>query len=1358
MTTTKEKIKIFISYGRTESEIFKKIVSYLESKGYEVWFDQTKIKGTDDWRENIIKGIRESQTVIAGLSEHFLRKGGVCSEEMGIALAIKSNRIYTIYLEKKEDLDKIPSSLTRRQWVDLSDWEKYKENEKDLDQWLEKEIQPIIEAIESKDNKEFSGQVNTIRCALRIPEIESTKADSYLIKKYTPRDNLDQKVNEWIKEKNGKKIAVVYGKPATGKSHYAAEKCHTDYHIAASFFCEYNKENFSTSKSLIRDLAFQLACQIPDYRTALLHQLESIAITKKKINQRGLEEIVDDGQIHIREDYTEAEEFEILIASPLSICIDGDMENKIILIDALDEAGKVERNKLLDIIKNHLNRLPRWIKILILTRPETDIKSYLDDIHEINLDTEENKKDIKTYLEKTFEKENYPNKKEIIETIIEKSQGTFLYAELVAKEILEKTMDKESLDKLPTGLSSYFLNWFSRIYPIEKIDETYKEKDRKAISMILASPRPLPKEELNNLLGWDHSQTNDFIKKLENYLSKKDDIEGNQTIEIAHKYMADWILSDQASDYKVYKEDGLAYIYKGIEELYTLDKEIDSLTRYEKLNLIDALKNQRGQKALKDFLNNKEAKDKLLKLADKESEDFRVESATKLYEDMMGIYKDDEENILYYALVVDNYSNLLESIGKEYISTKIIKEVIEKLKALLSIRENTIYKEKLAYFYNKLGYLYNLIQINEEAESYLKKSITLLENLKESRNCLSDISDLAISYNNLGYLYKLMQNYEESEIYHKKAIDLIENLTEARNSQRDISNLAMSYNNLGSLYQSMQRYEESESHHKKAIVLYEDLKESRNTLNDISDLAWSYDSLGILYFSIQRHEDSEIYHRKAITLYEDLKETRKSLNDISNLARSYNNLATLYESIQRYEESESHHKKAIALYEELKKSRNSLNDISNLAMSYNNLGALYDSMRRHEKAESYYKKSIDLREKLKKTRNSLTDISDLAISYNNLGTLYGYMHNYEEAEIYYKKSIDLREKLQKTHNSLIDISYLARSYKSLGSLYKSMQKYGESETYLKKYIELKKNLKDSHNSITDMLELASSYDSLGSLYESMQRYEEAEIYIKKSIYLYEEVKKSRNSFNYISDLARSYNNLGALYYSMQNYKDSESYYKKAINLRENLKESRNSVTDVSDLVDSYYKLGSLYKLIQRYDDAEFYCKEAISMAENILNNTKSYEDKNNIVNSSVVLSDVYLGENKLYQARKFMEKALMYQKNLVEVSKGFEEKEYLANIYMILGLLYFSSNGKKAEKYFLEAKEILEDLYSKSADGEILEKLIEVYNNLSDYYKSRGKYKKAEDYKKKSEDLLDSNSKAKGNFNILDVKDLKDLL
>ncbi|WP_151409404.1 toll/interleukin-1 receptor domain-containing protein [Anaerococcus sp. Marseille-P9784] len=1122
-TTNKEKIKIFISYGHKESKIFKKVVAYLREKGYEVWFDESSIKGTDDWRQEIVEGIRESQTVIAGLSHDFLKEGGVCSEEMGIALAIKSNRIFTIYLDKKEDLKKIPSTMTRSQYINLSDWKKYIDDDQAFDQWFKKEFQPIIDRIESKDNKEFSGQINTIRHALRIPEIESNKVNSYLIKKYTKRPWIDEKLEKWRKDPQGEKIGVIYGKQGTGKSHYAAIKCHTDYHVAANFFCEYNKENFSTNKSLIRDLAFQLACQIPDYRTALLYQLESIAITKKKINKLGFEELVDDGQIHIREDYSEEEEFDNLIVRPLSISIDGKIETHLILIDALDEAGKEERSRLIDIIVNHLDRLPRWIRILILTRPEADIKPYLTDAFEIDLDKESNKKDIKIYLEETFEKENYPNKDEIINAIVEKSQGTFLYAELVGKEILGGSLSIEDIDKLPKGLARYFSSWFKRIYPIEKIDENYKEKDRKAIAMILASPRPIPKEELNNLLGWEFSQTNDFVKKLENYLTINEDVEGKETIEIAHKYMADWLLSDLAGDYKVYKEDGLSYIYKGIEELYMLDKDLDSLTRYEKINLIDALNNQRGKKALKDFLNNKEAKDELLDFAYEEKEYFRVETASKLYDDMIDLYKDDEENILYYSISANGYFYFLYEIGKEEKSKKIIKEVIKKLEDLLLSKDDIEYKEELAN-----------------------------------------------SYNNLGILYEPMKRYEESEIYHKKAIDLRENLIEVRNYLSDISDLASSYNNLGALYQSMQRY-----------------------------------------------EDSEIYYKKSIELCEELKKSRNSLTDISNLATFYNNLGSLYRSMQRYYDAEIYLKKAMELYEELKKSRNFLNDISDLANSYGNLGALYKSIQRYEESEIYLKKTIDSYEELKESRKSLTDISNLVRAYNNIGYLYG----------------------------------------------------------------------------------------------KMKKYEDSEISLKKSIELYEE-----------------------------------------------LKESRNSLADVSIIASIYNNLGGLYKSIHRYEDAEFYCKEAISLLEDIPSNTKSYEDKKNIVSSINVLSEVYFKKNKLGQARKLMEKILKYQKLLVEKRNGLEEKRDLAIIYENLGALYSNSKGRKTEEYLLEAKMILEDLYRKSPDREILEDLIELYERVSEYYESRGKYKKAEDYKKKSEDLLNPNSKAKGNFNILDVKKLEDLL
>ena len=1010
-TTKKEKIKIFISYGHKESKIFKKVVAYLRQKGYEVWFDESSIKGTDDWRQEIVEGIRASQTVIAGLSHDFLKEGGVCSEEMGIALAIKSNRIFTIYLDKKEDLKKIPSTMTRSQYINLSDWKEYIDDDQAFDQWFKKEFQPIIDRIESKDNKEFSGQINTIRHALRIPEIGSNKVNSYLIKKYTKRPWIDEKLEKWRNNPQGEKIGVIYGKQGTGKSHYAAEKCHTDYHVVANFFCEYNKENFSTNKSLIRDLAFQLACQIPDFRSALKNLLESIAITNKKINKFGFEELVDDGQIHIREDYSEDEEFDNLILRPFSISIDGKMETHLILIDALDEAGKEERSRLIDIIVNHLDRLPRWIRILILTRPEADIKPYLTDAFEIDLDKESNKKDIKVFLETSFENKSYSNKDEIIDTIVEKSQGTFLYAELVAKEILGGSLSIEAIDKLPKGLASYFSSWFKRIYPVEKIESLYKEKDRKAIAMILASPRPLPKEELNNLLGWEFSQTNDFVKKLENYLTINEDVEGKETIEIAHKYMADWFLSDLAGDYKVYKEDGLSYIYKGIEELYTLDKSLDSFTRYEKINLIDALKNQRGQKALKDFLGNDVAKDKLIVLSHEEGENFRVDTGLKLYKDMTNLYKEQNERI-FYLLSSILYSKFLGEIRKDKEAINILEEAISISKLVDTKVDNYYYIMSLGFSYINLGDLYSLAKMYKESENSYKESIYILEKLKEISNSIAEKEGIVLSYNRLGLLYYEIKRYDEAEICYKKSINLSERIKEVRYSLNDKINLVNSYNNLGYLYISIKKYEESEKYLKQSVELQEDIGYYRYSLNDKGRLARSNNNLGFLYISLKKYEKAETHYKKSIELLEDLIRERNSMNDKSDLANYYMNLGYLYELTKKYKDSEQLYKKSIQILERLKENTYYIEDVEDLATAYKSLGSLYKSMQRYEKSESYYKEGIRLLENLKEYGGTRRDIEYLEKVYGNLGDLYEKLQRHEKAEEYYKKANELKKSLE----------------------------------------------------------------------------------------------------------------------------------------------------------------------------------------------------------------------------------------------------------------------------------------------------------------------------------------------------------
>lgn len=96
------------------------------------------------------------------------------------------------------------------------------------------------------------------------------------------------------------------------------------------------------------------------------------------------------------------------------MCIDGKMESKLNLIDALDEVGKKDRSRLINVIINHQYRLPRWIRILVLIRLEADIKPYLQGAFEIDLDREKIKKEEKHFLES----------KNILEKLYKKSPDT----------------------------------------------------------------------------------------------------------------------------------------------------------------------------------------------------------------------------------------------------------------------------------------------------------------------------------------------------------------------------------------------------------------------------------------------------------------------------------------------------------------------------------------------------------------------------------------------------------------------------------------------------------------------------------------------------------------------------------------------------------------------------------------------------------------------------------------------------------------------------------------------------------------------------------------------------------------------
>ena len=106
---TASPMKVFISYAHAQSRVVEDIVSGLTARGHKVWFDRKDIGHGDDWRKEITDGLTSSNGVLSFLTKEAIREGGVCLDELGIAVGVKYGNIRTVLLEKEKDLQPIPA-------------------------------------------------------------------------------------------------------------------------------------------------------------------------------------------------------------------------------------------------------------------------------------------------------------------------------------------------------------------------------------------------------------------------------------------------------------------------------------------------------------------------------------------------------------------------------------------------------------------------------------------------------------------------------------------------------------------------------------------------------------------------------------------------------------------------------------------------------------------------------------------------------------------------------------------------------------------------------------------------------------------------------------------------------------------------------------------------------------------------------------------------------------------------------------------------------------------------------------------------------------------------------------------------
>ncbi len=140
----------------------------------------------------------------------------------------------------------------------------------------------------------------------------------------------------------------------------------------------------------------------------------------------------------------------------------------------------------------------------------------------------------------------------MVETILRKSEGLFLYVESVRKELEAGRLSLERVEEFPQSLGGFYADSFRRYFPDP---EEFASKWRPALEVICAAREPLELDDFSGLLGWPAEERVYKKKRLAKALSSLFPVSDGH-IRPFHQSVREWLASDRAGSYFTSAEEG----------------------------------------------------------------------------------------------------------------------------------------------------------------------------------------------------------------------------------------------------------------------------------------------------------------------------------------------------------------------------------------------------------------------------------------------------------------------------------------------------------------------------------------------------------------------------------------------------------------------------------------------------------------------------------------------------------------------------------------------------------------------------------------------------------------------------------
>ncbi|MFY7913662.1 MAG: TIR domain-containing protein [Rubrivivax sp.] len=463
-------LKLFLSYGRdayvTEVRALK---TALEARGHQVWFDEEQLGIGLDWEDRIERGLDWCDRVVLTMTPHSVRRpDGYCLNELAKALERQKTIIPVLLTDVPGGA---PTSICRIQYLD---WRDAVPAAQKPDRFQVR-MARLCEAIE-QDKLDFEGGQQRL---LRILQPLNYLGDiERHVARFHGRKALFERLRQWLDDPRGSQVLWLCGGSGLGKSAVAAMLAHQWGETGAVHFCVAGHVDKGDPRRAVLSIAYQLSTYLDTYRARLM------ALDLER-------EVEKDARAL----------FDALLVGPLAGDFPVPDQAWLVVIDALDEATQADgSNDLAELVGQEWRKLPAWLRLAVTSQPDVEVQAWMSDVPVILLDGEdaEQRADVRAYLERELAEQGRTTMPQVLDQIVERSEGAFQYAVLLLEEIRQGRCNPEDAIELPRGMQAAYLQTFKRRFVQAGV---FEAQIQPLLALMLASPDPTPLAVLADAVG-----------------------------------------------------------------------------------------------------------------------------------------------------------------------------------------------------------------------------------------------------------------------------------------------------------------------------------------------------------------------------------------------------------------------------------------------------------------------------------------------------------------------------------------------------------------------------------------------------------------------------------------------------------------------------------------------------------------------------------------------------------------------------------------------------------------------------------------------------------------------------------------